>query len=106
MSIDWTEVIKYTLSIIAILISVISATIAWKNTQKQIRVNKLEEIVSILYNFQRMYNRIFWLIVDLQKELNPQNDNSLRYDWDEEKKFFLKVQKNIYLKIVLIDLEY
>ncbi len=45
MDIDWNEIIKYTLPIIAILISAISATITWRNTQKQIRVNKIEEIV-------------------------------------------------------------
>lgn len=96
MNIDWTEVIKYTLSIIAILISVISATIAWKNTQKQIRVNKLEEIVSILYNFHRLYNRIFWLLVDLQKDLDPKNHNILGYDWDVEvKDFFESVKEYI-----------
>ncbi|KIA82422.1 hypothetical protein [Flavobacterium sp. AED] len=93
MDIDWTEIIKYTLSIIAILISVISATIAWKNTQKQIRENKLEEIVSILYNFHRMYNRMFWLLIDLQKELDPKNHDSLGYDWDEEKKVFFESTK-------------
>jgi hypothetical protein len=93
MNIDWTEVIKYTLSIIAILISVISATIAWKNTQKQIRVNKLEEIVSILYNFNRMYNRMFWLLVDLQKKLDPKNHNSLEYDLDKEIKVFFESAK-------------
>lgn len=93
MNIDWNEVVKYTLSIIAILISVISATIAWKNTQKQIRVNKIEEMVSILYNFHRMYNRIFWLLVDLQKELDPKNHDSLGYDWDEEKNVFFESAK-------------
>jgi hypothetical protein len=88
--IDWTEVIKYTLSIVAILISVISATIAWKNTQKQIRVNKLEEIVTILYNLHRMYNRMFWLLVDLQKDLDPQNQKDLEYDWNIEVKVFFE----------------
>lgn len=93
MIIDWTEVLKFTLSIVAILISVISVTIAWKNTQKQIRVNKLEEIVTILYNLHRMYNRMFWLLVDLQKELNPENEESLRYDWNIESKVFLESAK-------------
>lgn len=93
MKIDWTEVIKYLLSIVAILISVISATIAWKNTQKQIRVNKLEEIVSILYNLHRMYNRMFWLLTDLQKELDPKNHSALGYDWDEEMKVFFESAK-------------
>lgn len=93
MNIDWTEVIKYTLSIVAILISVISATIAWKNTQKQIRVNKLEEIVSILYNLHRMYNRMFWLLVDLQKELDPKNQNDPEYNLNEEIKVFFENAK-------------
>lgn len=93
MNIDWTEVIKYTLSIVAILISVISATIAWKNTQKQIRVNKLEEIVSILYNFHRIYKRMFWLLIDLQEDLDPKNDKSLQYDWNEEVKVFFESAK-------------
>lgn len=88
MNIDFTEIIKYTLPIIAILISAVSATIAWKNTQKQIRVNKLEEIVSILYNFHRIYKRMFWLLVDLEKELDPQNNNE--YNWDEEVNVFFK----------------
>lgn len=93
MEIDWTEVFKFTLSIVAILISVISATIAWKNTQKQIRVHKLEEIMSILYNFHRMYNRMFWLLVDLQKELDPKYQNSLGYDLDVEIKVFFESAK-------------
>jgi hypothetical protein len=93
MNIDWTEVIKYTLPIMAILISVISAAIAWKNTQKQIRVNKLEEIVYILSNFNRMYNRMFWLLVDLQKDLDPKNHNSLEYDWNVEMKTFFESAK-------------
>jgi hypothetical protein len=88
--IDWTEVIKYTLPIVAILISVISATIAWKNTQKQIRVNKLEEIVTILYNLHRMYNRMFLLLIDLQKDLDPQNQKDLEYDWNMEVKVFFE----------------
>lgn len=93
MNIDWTEVIKYTLSIIAILISVISAIIAWRNTQKQIRVNKLEEIVSILYNFHRIYKRMFWLLVDLDKDLDPKNLESLNYDLNEEIKVFFESAK-------------
>ena len=98
MIIDWTEVLKFTLSIVAILISVISVTIAWKNTQKQIRVNKLEEIVTILYNLHRMYNRMFWLLVDLQKELNPENEENLGYDWNIESKVFLESVKDYFPK--------
>ena len=93
MNIDWTEVLQFTLSIIAILISVISVTIALKNTQKQIRVNKLEEIVTILYNLHRMYKKMFWLLVDLQKELNSENEEFFGYDWNIEAETFLDSTK-------------
>lgn len=90
MSIDWSEIIKYTLSIIAILISVISATIAWKNTQKQIRVNKIEEIVSTLYSFHRLYSRMYLLVIDLKKDLDPTNNYGVGYDLDNEIKIFFE----------------
>ena len=96
MNIDWTEVLKFTLSIIAILISVISVTIALKNTQKQIRVNKLEEIVTILYNLHRMYKKMFWLLVDLQKELNSENEEFFGYDWNIEAETFLDSTKKLF----------
>ncbi|RBN50624.1 hypothetical protein [Flavobacterium psychrolimnae] len=92
--IDWTEVLKVVLPIIAICISVISTIVAWKNTQKQIRVNRIEEIILVLQTLNGIYINMFWLLNDLKK-LNIENTYELS-EWETRaEKLFAMLKENV-----------
>jgi hypothetical protein len=88
-----TANITQALSLSAIVISGISIFISWKNTQKQIRVNKIEEILYVLHLQSIVYYQIYQLINDLKK-LNKDDVYELK-DWnDRSSKLFLKIKNN------------
>jgi hypothetical protein len=92
--INWTEVLKVVLPTIAICISVISTIVAWKNTQKQIRVNRIEEIILVLQTLNGIYIQLFWLLNDLKK-LNIENTYELS-EWETRvEKLFGKLKENV-----------
>ena len=79
MEIDSSKLIDYifkTLPIIAIVISLLTIYFTRRNVKKQIRVNKLEEILEIIYSTTREYPFLFWVITDMRrvKELSAINE--------------------------------
>lgn len=66
MEIDWNKVFTFSFSISAIVISIITIIMTRKNTKKQIRVGKLEEILEIISFLSSCYQILFILINDME----------------------------------------
>jgi len=64
---DYFEIAKTIVPFVAVTISIIALIISQKNTQKQIRVNKLEEILEITSTLESYYSTLFLLTSDLMK---------------------------------------
>lgn len=66
MEIDYLETAKIILPIIAIVVSALTIYFTRKNVKKQIRVNKLEEILEVVYLATRDYRFLFMIISDMR----------------------------------------
>lgn len=72
MEIDLTR----TLSIIAIIISIIAIIISKRNLKKQLRLSKLEEILEDLQFIQGYYTPLFWLFHDTTEVIDGKSKSN------------------------------
>ncbi len=73
MKTDYLEVAKILLPITALVISILTIYFTRKNIKKQIKVNKIEEILEILNSLSKYYMPMFWLVndaIEIREKLN------------------------------------
>lgn len=78
---DIIEVIKLILPIIAILISIAAVFVSHKNVKKQIRVNKLEEMLEILNMLRGYYKTAYLYSNDLKNNEEYLDGKLTGRDW-------------------------
>lgn len=66
MNINYLELAKIALPLLAIAISIITIIMTRKNLKKQLRLSKLEEIYEIIDYFLGYYTYLFWLVNDVE----------------------------------------
>ncbi len=70
MNIDASKTISFLFSLFAIILSITTIFMTRKNLKKQLRLNKLEEILELVYFLNGYYHRLFMLFIDTEKLKN------------------------------------
>lgn len=84
MNIDLNKTISFTFSTIAIILSILSIIITRKNVKKQLRLNKLEEILEILYFIKGYYSTLFILFIDTESYAQSKLNNTKLPDYPKD----------------------
>ena len=79
---DSIEILKIILPIVAIVASFSAIVYSIKNTKKQIRIGRLEEILETLNLLQGIYSNIYWLSVDMKRNEKYINSNTTSKEWE------------------------
>lgn len=73
--INWTQIITWIISGLALVISIITIITIRKNLKKQLRLEKLEEILEIIFYLNNHYSRLFDLFSDVREQISLKNTN-------------------------------
>jgi hypothetical protein len=100
MNFDFNKTISFTFSLIAILLSIVTIIMTKRNVKKQLRVNKLEEILEILHFIYGYYSGLFLLFIDTKEYLNIKLNGEKIPDYlkelpEKRKRFTENVNKEI-----------
>ena len=92
MEIDWNKTITYSISISAILISIVTILMTRRNLKKQLRLSKLEEMLEILHYLNGYYNSLLRVFIGIEKSLESLKTSS---DVTDEMKETMKYRKGL-----------